>query len=118
MDELTLKLYNKYKEKHEKQKNEIIDEINNHIKYHYNKSTDSLYEIQQFINNKDSLISQSLILCPPQLKFGKIDLSPLAPDLINECYLYAQEVLKDFKEECKNIYENLRSEVLNTDTCE
>ncbi|MGG5208121.1 hypothetical protein ACQWU4_04180 [Chryseobacterium sp. MIQD13] len=89
------------------EKQELIDEISEHIKHYFNETPECLYEIREFINLRDSKFSQSVILTQPRLFFMGHNISNFEGPFLAETYSTAQKILEEFKTETNDIYKNL-----------
>ena len=107
LEQKRLELIDSYVAPFLKEKDELIEEIKEHIKYHFNETPDCLYDIRDFINNKDSKFSQSVILTQPRIYFAGYNISIFEGQFLSETYTKAQKVLDDFKKETGTLYKNL-----------
>lgn len=91
----------------ENEKEKILAEIKEHIKYYFDETPECLYDIIQYINIKNSFFSQLVIMTQPRIYFKDMDISILAGKFIYDAYVSAQDILKDFKEQTDKLYANL-----------
>ncbi|MGN7707970.1 hypothetical protein [Chryseobacterium sp. 22543] len=112
LEQKKLELMESYVAPFLKEKEELIEEIKKHIEYHFNETPDCLYDIRDFINNKDSKFSQSVILTQPRIHFAGYDISIFEGQFLSETYIKAQKVLDDFKKETETLYKNLADIVI------
>ncbi|WP_185287640.1 hypothetical protein [Chryseobacterium lactis] len=89
-------------------KNEIIKEINEHIRFHFVEDDfQSLFEIRTFINQKQSYFALTFTLIPPVLNLGKHDLSSLSKETIKQAYQDAINISEELRSESEEIYSEL-----------
>ncbi len=89
------------------EKEKIISEIKEHIKYYFDETPECLYNIIEYINIKNSYFSQLVIMTQPRLYLKDVDVSIFAGKFIHDAYVSAQDILKDFKEQTDLLYTNL-----------
>lgn len=107
MNPVEKELLKAYLSPFEIEKDKIILEIKDHIKYYFDETPQCLYPIIEFINIKNSYFSQLVIMTRPRVYNKDVDVSLLAGKFIYDAYVAAQSILKDFKEQTDTLYTNL-----------
>lgn len=93
------------------EKDKSIKEIHEFIKYHFCDTPESIYDVREFINNRDSAFSQFVILTKPQITLNEFDITSFAGEIPLECYKSAQKILEEYKIETSEIYSELVKKV-------
>lgn len=112
--ELFEQLLSRNKMELEKEKAEVLDEINDHVEHYFEESNvESLFNIRQFIDEKQSYFALSCTLAPPILRLNDIDISVYTPSIIRKAYQDAIKINEDLRLESEKIYSDLYHSFLN-----
>lgn len=104
IDELLIK----NKEDLNKQKDEIIKDINEYIQFHFCKDDlKSLFSVRTFINEQQSYFALTFTFAPPIVQLKDIDISKLAPDIVLKAYQDAIKINEELRTESEKIYSKL-----------
>ncbi len=90
------------------EKDNIINEINECVKHHFDKNDlKSLFYIRQFIDEKQSYFALNHSLIPPTLTLNGFNINILLPNIVKEIYQDAININEELRAESNKIYSDL-----------